>query len=60
MDLTELISSGLCQKRKSKIGQPNIEYRYRYECDAKKTLSADDFQSDSYLVLSFFNKPKGL
>jgi hypothetical protein len=55
-----VVTAGLCHERKTRIGQPEIEYRYRYQCDAKKTLTADDFKSTDYQVLSFFNKPKGL
>lgn len=55
-----VLTDGLCHERKTKIGQPEIEYRYRQECTAKSTLTAEDFKSGDYQILSFFNKPKGL
>lgn len=55
-----VLTDVLCHERKTKIGQPEIEYRYRQECAAKSNLTAEDFKSGDYQILSFFNKPKGL
>ena len=54
-----VVTGNMCHERTKKIGQPEIEYRYRSQCGAKATLSAEDFNGGNHQVLAFFNKPKG-
>lgn len=53
-------TSELCHERGSKIGQPEVVYRRRYDCSSKADLDADDFIKGGYRVLAFFNRPKGV
>ena len=50
----------LCHERGSQIGQPEVVYRLRYDCESKTDLVAEDFAKGGYRILAFFNRPKGL
>lgn len=55
-----MVATGLlCHERRSRIGQPEIEYRYEFSCKAKRELTLQDFTQGAYRIIAFLNKPKG-
>ena len=57
--LAVVVTGYLCHERGSRIGQPEVEYRRRYDCPAKDDLTPDDVLKGDYHIIEFLNKPRG-